>query len=139
MSLSDLNNPILKPPGNTSGFDLPDFDHIISQCSFHTLPCSQMVEEHFSILHINARSVKNKHDDIITLLQRSGADWSVICVSETWLKEDIVQFYDIDNYTLFASCRKTGEGGGTAIYINNTFEAIRRSDLEFEMIESTFV
>ena len=139
MTLSDLNSFILNPPENAPGCDMPYFNNIISQCKYYTLPLPQIINKHMTILHINARSLKNKLDEFITFLRRSGTDWSVICISETWLKEDIIQYFDIEKYNLFASCRKIGEGGGTAIYINKSFQAIRRQDLEHDMIECTFI
>ena len=139
MTSCDFDNFILNPPENAPGGDMTHINHMISQCKFHMLPLTHIIDKHITILHINARSLKNKLDEFITLLQRSGTDWSVICISESWLKEDVVQYFNIENYNLFASCRKVGEGGGTAIYINNSFEATRRKDLEHEMVEGTFV
>ena len=139
MTLCDLNSFILNPPENAPGCDMPYLNNIISQCKYYTLPLPQIINKHMTILHINARSLKNKLDEFITFLQRSGTDWSVICISETWLKDDLIQYFDIEKYNLFASCRKFGEGGGTAIYINKSFQAIRRQDLEHDMIECTFI
>lgn len=111
-----------------------------SQCKYYTVSELPEVVDNFSLLQINARSIKNKFDMINTFIGRSGVDWSVICISETWLKQDIVKYFNIDKYNLFASCRSTGEGGGTAIYVNSKLEAKLRPDLQqCTNLETTFV
>ena len=93
----------------------------------------------FSVLHINMRSIKNKMDDFQTFLANTRTSWSVICISETWLKVDILKYYNLENYNLFASCRERGEGGGTAIYVHSSLSARRRDDIAAMMTENVFV
>lgn len=93
----------------------------------------------FSILHMNMRSLKNKMDEFQTFLLSSGVVWSVICISETWLKPEILKYYNLDNYNLFASCREDGEGGGTAIYVHNSLHSKRRDDIIALNRENIFV
>ena len=82
------------------------------------------------VIHMNVRSMKNKRDEILDFLTRSGIKWDIICISETWLKDDIIQYYNIESYNLFASCRHQGEGDGTAIYAHTNHDVIERKDLE---------
>ena len=81
-----------------------DVQAIHQNCKYNTLPGFSLGQG-FSILHLNARSLKNKMDDFCTLLSGSGVEWSVICVAETWLKMDMLQYFMIAGYNLFASCR----------------------------------
>ena len=60
-------------------------------------------------------------------------------MSETWLKDDILEYYKIENYNFFASCRPEGEGGGTAIYIWTKHEVRERKDLESNDLQRNFV
>ena len=69
----------------------------------------------------------------------SGVDWSVICISETWLKEELVQYFNLKCYNLVATCRSREEGGGTAIYVKKQLDYIRRSDLESDIFETTII
>ena len=55
------------------------------------------------------------------------------------MKDDIVKYYDIEKYNLFASCRKIGEGGGTAIYIHSRHDVLERNDLKSIEFETTFI
>ena len=63
------------------------FENITKNCSYHDLqkPMPSMLG--IPIIHINARSIKNKFDELQILLSRSGIEWSAICISETWLKK----------------------------------------------------
>lgn len=93
----------------------------------------------FSVLHMNVRSMKNKKDEIDNFLLRLDIPWDAICISETWLKDDIVNLFQIDGYNCFASCRQKGEGGGTAIYVHEKHDVIERRDLESTEFETTFL
>lgn len=118
----------------------PNLNHVVSQCKYHNLSSITHIHNtHLSIIHINARSVKNKFDDIQILLNTSGVDWSVICITESWLEDDLLKLFAIDRYNLFASCRSHGKGGGTMIYVNKQYEARERTDLNSDLIETTFV
>lgn len=41
----------------------------------------------FSLLHINTRSLKKHHDELISLLSITDCSFDVVSCSETWLKE----------------------------------------------------
>ena len=116
-----------------------DTEHIQNSCRYCSLPINIPSPQGFSILHINARSLKNKMDSFLTFLHASGVEWSVICVSETWLKKDILSYFDIENYDLFASCREAMEGGGTAVYVHKKYSSKRRQDLIDMNSENSFV
>lgn len=134
--MDEMNFPIF----NANNFDITDMDKIVSQCEYYTISNGIPQTQHLlSIIHLNARSVKNKFDEIQHLLTVSGVDWSIICISETWLKSNLLDFFNLDKYNLFASCRDGGEGGGTLIYVNKIFETKERKDLQCSLNESTFV
>ena len=111
---------------------------IHDSCNYYTTLDNVQMNDNFCIIHLNARSMKNKRDEIIEFLVRSDVQWDIISISETWLKDDIVKYYDIEKYNLFASCRKIGEGGGTALYIHSKHD-VKRNDLESKEFETTFV
>ena len=118
--------------------DVSNLKNIASQCSY-SLPATISQSDNFSILHINARSIKNKFDEVQNLLAGSGVGWSVICISESWLKNYHISSYAIDKYHMFASCREQGEGGGTLIYVREHIDVKERRDLETNLLETTFV
>ena len=108
---------------------LTQIDHIHNECMYHAIPVEMNMAKGFTVLHMNVRSLKNKVDAFQSFLLSSGIAWSVICISETWLKPDILKYYNLDGYNLFASCREEREGGGTAIYVHNSLPVKRRDDL----------
>lgn len=115
-----------------------NLDDMVTRCKTYSNGALN-INNKLSILHINSRSIKNKFDEIQTFLASSGVDWSFVCVSETWLKDELLQYFELEQYNLFASCRPQGEGGGTAIYVNKKYEAIERKDLICKDLESVFV
>ena len=115
-----------------------NLDYMVRNCKEYSNDTLNTTNK-ISILHLNARSVKNKFDDIQTFLANSGVDWTFICISETWLKKELLQYFDLEHYNLFASCRSEGEGGGAAIYVNEKYEVKERNDLSCEDIESIFL
>ena len=120
--------------------DLPNYNEIVAQCKYYTFPFDKPeTNRNFAILHINTRSMKNQFDDIQNLLTCSGVDWSVICISETWLRRHQVDTFAIAAYNVFASCRDNSEGGGTLIYINQQYDINERKDLESDSTETTFI
>ena len=116
-----------------------DLEEIHDNCEYYSETTNLHLNQGFSILHINARSLKNKMDSFLTLLARSGVEWSAVCVSETWFKSDSLSSFAIDNYDLFASCREDTAGGGTAVYVHRKFNAKVRKDLKSLNNENTFV
>ena len=128
---------IMDDQGSDSLFD-PHLAHTGITCNSYSNG-SICIANKLPILHINARSIKNKFDDIQIFLASSGVDWAFICISETWLKDDLIQYFAIDNYDLFASCRSDGQGGGAAIYVNKKYEAKKRLDLSCAELQSVFV
>ena len=121
--------------GNT----ILDINLFLAQCKYYSLHDGFDMPPGFSIVHLNARSLKNKCDEFQTFLVNSGVQWNVICVTETWFKPDLLKFYDLENYHLFASCREDGEGGGTAVYVHKKHDAKERLDISNPASECTVV
>ena len=114
-------------------------EHIHNDCKYYSLSDDLHTESGFTILHLNVRSLKNKMDDFQTFLLNSGVEWSVICVTETWLKPEILKYFNLERYNLFASCRENGEGGGTALYVHNSLNTKQRDDIIALNNENIFV
>ena len=60
-------------------------------------------DEHFSILHVNVRSLADKFEELANL----DVKFSCKVISETWLLENnFLDHYFIDGYNLLCSSRK---------------------------------
>ena len=106
--------------------DLPiscrQFEEIKNSCTYYeTVSHPTVNHDNGKILHINIRSILSdkKFEELETFLILSKVEWSVICVSETWLNPQMEARRHINGYTAFFHSRNTTQGGGVAIYIHN--------------------
>ena len=77
----------------------------------------------FNILHLNARSLKNKFEEFELLLESLGVSFSCIVVSETWFNDvTYLDQFKLSGYDLFCSSRSKGNGGGIFIYVTDQLE-----------------
>jgi len=112
-------------------------DNIRTHCDYYHSVTD--IDGSFNVIHLNVRSIKNKFDDLHNFLVSTGITWDIICIAETWLKNDIIEYYNLDHYNMFASCRNTGEGGGVAVYIHDKYDVKERTDLQSIDCETSFV
>src|SRR6218665_3581607 len=75
------------------------------------------IKKCFFVLHINARSVASKIDDLHILIMQLPV--MVLALTETWLTEDNENKLGIPGYTSICTCksRKDRIGGGVALLI----------------------
>ena len=91
----------------------------------------------FRISSLNIRSINNKVNDLIELLNKTNC--SIFALQETWLKHtDSAPLIPGYHPPLFNS-RKTLRGGGTALYVKNNFpiEPIKDNLFNERKIETT--
>lgn len=71
-----------------------------------------------SLLQLNARSIRNKFDEVLKLLDSVHLKFTVISVVESWIKEsDPPSCYEIHGYKKFSLLRKGKGGGGILTYV----------------------
>jgi len=69
--------------------------------------------------HINAQSLLSKTNDVELLIQEREID--VLCISETWLTNDLEDKYVcFPNYNIYRQDK--GRGGGVAIYVRDNLK-----------------
>ncbi|XP_037792643.1 uncharacterized protein LOC119587991 [Penaeus monodon] len=69
--------------------------------------------------HINAQSLLSKTNDVELLVQEREID--VLCISETWLTNDLEDKYVcFSNYNIYRQDK--GRGGGVAIYVRDNLK-----------------
>lgn len=95
---------------------------------------SKFDNKNFSILHLNARSLNNKLDDVTHFVQTLAIKFTCIVVSETWFDSDSVMV-DLPGYTCFAVNRTSKAGGGIAIYVDSSLCFTSRNDLTLEKFD----
>lgn len=85
----------------------------------------------FSFLHCNIRSLRKHHDDLINFLSILDHNFSIICLSETWLTQVDGNLFDLPGYISEHSYRGNQRSGGSAIFVNSSIAYTRRLDLSF--------
>ena len=81
-----------------------------------------------SVLHMNARSLLGKMDQLRLLCERNGAD--IITLSETWLNKDIDDSeIELPGYSIIRRDLSERTGGGVIIYIHEGLVFSKRNDL----------
>ena len=95
----------------------------------------------FSILHSNIRSIPKNLNNLDSYLNSLNHKFSIIGLSENWLKSDTVEIFGIDGYKSEHSFRPQRPGGGVSIFIEDQIEYTVRHDLSLnnDLIESKFI
>ena len=110
------------------------FDNIRSNCKYYcssvhnrSVESAVSISDSFSIIHVNARSIlsDDKFDEFSVFLYKTQCNWSIICVSETWLCNDMEERRHLSGYTGYFDSRVDGIGGGVAVYVRN--DVIRKT------------
>ena len=121
------------------------YDHIRTGCKYYSLENQSVTFDkpgcpsHLSIIHINARSIlsADKFSEFQVFLHLTKCKWAVICVSETWLRDELEIDRDLVGYTCFFDNRVGGTGGGVAIYVrNDCFKKIQQKSKLIKCTES---
>ena len=91
--------------------------------------------------HLNIVSKRKKLDSFGMLMDDLQHDFSLLGVTETWLKNDECALFDIEGYNTVKKHRQNQSCGGVAIYIKDSMEYTVRNDLVTfnEYIESIFI
>lgn len=82
------------------------------------------------IIYINARSIKNKRNPLIKLLEEENLD--IVITTEHWLRDWEWELLNLSHYVMHACyCRDKNEGGGVAIFLkkNMAVDSIIKLDL----------
>ena len=79
--------------------------------------------KHLNVLHMNARSILSdaKFEEFQLFVKGSILQWQVICVSESWVSDEMIPLRQLDGYTGYFKNRKTKIGGGVIIFVNNKY------------------
>jgi hypothetical protein len=109
---------------------------------FNQMISNKLVDDNFSLLHVNARSLAKNLDFLNIYLNTLNHKFSVIVVTETWASSTNESFLTIPGYHGIFKNRPTGIGGGVAIFIKDLFSYSERSELCISNncnIESLFI
>ena len=93
------------------------------------------------VYYTNSRSLRNKMDEFRTLISTEKIDIAIF--SETWMNTESREFlaeYQVSCYNIYESNRQGRKGGGVAIYVKDSLNCYRKSDIKInENTESVWV
>ena len=88
--------------------------------------------DHFSVLHLNIRSIKKNFENFKLFLISINFTFSVICLSERWW-DDLAtiekSLYELPNYNSIHQARGDCNGSGISIYIHKSLDFTVKLDL----------
>jgi hypothetical protein len=92
-----------------------------------------------SILHLNVRSINQNYTQVNTMLDILDHSFTVIGLTETWLKPHNAPIYSYEGYNHEYQTRATKPGGGISMHINSDFaykvcEDLAQQDDDYEMM-----
>ena len=93
----------------------------------------------FSLCHINIRSLKVNLPALENCLDIMDFKFSIIGISETWLRDWNCDLYNIEGYTLVECHRPARTGGGVGFYLKSGIPFQLRSDLVIENESCEFI
>ena len=89
----------------------------------------QFAKNNFSILHLNARSLKANFTEINNYVGSLDKSFDIIAISETWLDKSVnLNDFCIPNYNVTYTNRCDKRGGGVLLYVNK--------DIHFKKLEN---
>ena len=109
---------------------------------FQTQIGDKNVETRFSLLHLNIRSISNKFDSFNNLIDTLNIPFQVIGLTETWLNDNNMDCYTLNEHEFFGSNRPNKRGGGVGLYISKQLKFKSRNDLDKNVedtIETKFI
>ena len=83
---------------------------------------TQCLEKFVSVIHLNIRSMPANFTSFVSYMENLSHKFSVIALTETWLKQSNVSLYGLTRYNHIAITRSDGKCGGVSQLIPDVFE-----------------
>ena len=124
------------------------YNQYISVCnyfvesSFNSEISKSLNKKHnFSLCHLNNRSIRKNLGSLEFTLENLQHEFSLIGITETWLKDDDCDLFAIQGYNVVKKHRQNRSGGGVALFIKDNIEYTIRSELSTfnDQLESVFI
>ena len=125
-----LNNDSQDPDENFfNAFSFKDSQYFTPEESTRNL--NHFDKRGFSILHLNIRSFQKNFDSLFNLLMTLKFEFKVICITETWCSDISMNhnLFKLPQYKSVHQVRRTGKGGGIAVFLHQSLTFNVRHDL----------
>ena len=93
--------------------------------------CSQLSLDstNISLLHLKIRSMVKNLCTFELYLNSLNFDFTILCLTETWLRQSKADLYGISGYRHECEYRQDRNGGGVSIFIKDFIDYKKRSEL----------
>lgn len=87
------------------------------------------------------KSLKKHYDDLVVLLAMTGNCFDILGGSKTWLKEQMLDFFNIDGYSVYFKNRVGKIGGSVRLDVKSHLSVKECNDLTIDdgCSESLFI
>lgn len=113
-------------------FFLKDITHCCNYFSEEQFKNYSVLNGTFSVIHFNSRSLFKNISKIQDCL-KNDKQFSVIGITETWLKDEYVDMVQLDGYDYFAINRPNKRGGGVALYVKSSYHCEMVNTMSFSL------
>ena len=124
----------------------PDMNYYRNNCNYALQSCDYYLEDSFnkkignlnitnaclSMVHTNIRSAVRNLGKFETYLSTLDQVFTIIALSESWLKDRNVDLYGIPGYNAEHRFRPLRSGGGVSLLIKESVEYFVREDMTFQ-------
>lgn len=110
------------------------FHNFDNSCDYYTdeeFNFKMTTAQTFSIIHFSSKSLYANFINIKEYLKQFHQQFSIIAISETWIKSEKGADFEINGYELNFKSRANKNGGGVAVYVDNK--------LQYKIVESMTV
>ena len=108
--------------------DIDEDLHDTNYFSLNDLGNKNSVSANFiSIVHLNIRSLRKNMENFKIFLNSISHDFDIICLTETWCKEENIPQFLLPNYKAIHQVRYNQDksGGGICIFVKNSMNCIK--------------
>lgn len=72
-----------------------------------------------NIIHLNIRSLRRHFDELVVYLNIQTKRYSIIVLSEIWIKQDEEERYQLPGYDMLMQPRLDNQAGGVVVYLDS--------------------
>ena len=123
----DLHSILTDPNGDLDpDVNNQNYDSSANYCNYETAgDLNEVIGSNslisFSLFHLNARSLVKNQDALAHLLTNINHKFSVLAITETWLKESNVNDLSFEGYNFVSNHRADKIGRGVGLFIDQIF------------------
>ena len=115
-------------------------DHALSNSTVMPRKINRTIEPDIKCCYFNARSLRNKFEDLEILAATNN--YHVIGITESWLdtaNRDFVAEYSLPKYSIFSCERENKNGGGVILYVHNSLHPTALERESVPNVDTLFV